>query len=176
MPLRLRLRPDEKIAVNGAVVSGNDKRTTTLVIHNHANILRGKDVLLPENVDTPVKRAYYLLQLMYLDSEGIDSYLKDFNTRMTELRSAIRTKPLIEIMDAVDECVQKRRIYNALTLLRLLLKYEAGLLEQAPTEDLQEIVAEAILRLLDIRKEENDARLQALEAVEKDLGQVEEQR
>ena len=46
MPLKLSLKPGEKFAINGAVIVNGDRRGT-LVVQNHASILRERDILQP---------------------------------------------------------------------------------------------------------------------------------
>ena len=43
MALKLSLKPDEKLVINGAVIANVDLRTT-LIVHNKASILREKDM------------------------------------------------------------------------------------------------------------------------------------
>ena len=51
MPLNLTLKPNEKLIVNGAVLSNNSPRSVTLSFHNKAQLLQQKDVLLPEEAE-----------------------------------------------------------------------------------------------------------------------------
>jgi flagellar protein FlbT len=78
MPLNLTLKPNEKLIVNGAVVSNNSPRAVTLTFHNKAQLLQQKDVLLPEEATTPLLRTYFALQCVYLDAEGADEHRRHF--------------------------------------------------------------------------------------------------
>ncbi|MEM0984721.1 MAG: flagellar biosynthesis repressor FlbT [Pseudomonadota bacterium] len=71
MPLKLSLKPGETFIVNGAVVRNGDRRGV-LLLENRARVLREKDIMQPEEADTPVKRAYFSIMQMYLlgESEG----------------------------------------------------------------------------------------------------------
>ena len=66
MALKLSLKPDEKLVINGAVIANADRRAT-LIVHNKASILREKDILQEQDVDTPAKRIYFPIMLMYMD-------------------------------------------------------------------------------------------------------------
>ena len=57
MPLKLSLKPGEKFVLNGAVLANGDKRTS-LVIQNKACVLREKDIMQPEDANTPARRIY----------------------------------------------------------------------------------------------------------------------
>ena len=54
MGLRLRLRPRERIIINGCVVTNGDRRNT-ITVSSFGQVLRSKDILLPENAETPVE-------------------------------------------------------------------------------------------------------------------------
>src|SRR5471030_948245 len=85
MPLNLTLKPNEKLIVNGAVVSNNSPRSITLTFHNKAQLLQQKDVLLPEEATTPLLRTYFALQSMYLDGENMETHRRSFTALSGEL-------------------------------------------------------------------------------------------
>ena len=68
MPLKLSLKPGEKFVLNGAVLTNGDKRTS-LVIQNKACVLREKDIMQVEDADTPARRIYFPIMMMYLDPD-----------------------------------------------------------------------------------------------------------
>ena len=63
MALKLTLKPGEKFVINGAVIANGDRRAT-LVLHNKASILRERDILKADDVDTPSKRIYFAIMSM----------------------------------------------------------------------------------------------------------------
>jgi len=65
MPLKVVLRPGEKLIVNGAVLGAGD-RAATLFLHNHAQFLRGRDMLRPEDARCPLGRLQLAIQTLYL--------------------------------------------------------------------------------------------------------------
>src|SRR5258708_19515559 len=88
MPLKLVLKPKEKLIVNGAVVSNGSPRAVTLTFHNKAQLLQQKDVLLPEEATTPLLRTYFALQCMYLDSDNMETHHNQFVAFSSELFAA----------------------------------------------------------------------------------------
>src|SRR5271154_6520570 len=88
MPLNLTLKPNEKLIVNGAVLSNNSPRSVTLSFHNKAQLLQQKDVLLPEEATTPLLRTYFALQCMYLDDENMETHHNAFIGFSSELFAA----------------------------------------------------------------------------------------
>ena len=68
MSLKVELKPGEKLIVGNCVITNSDQRTR-LFIDGKAPILREKDILTPETADSPAKRIYLAVQLMYIDED-----------------------------------------------------------------------------------------------------------
>ena len=66
MALKVELKPGEKLLVGNCIITNSDQRTR-LFIDGNAPILREKDILTSETADTPAKRIYLAVQLMYID-------------------------------------------------------------------------------------------------------------
>ena len=64
MALKVELKPGERIIFGECVVTNADQRTR-LLVEGGAPILRQKDILTTEQADTPAKRVYLAVQLMY---------------------------------------------------------------------------------------------------------------
>src|ERR1700744_244846 len=94
MPLKLSLKPGEKFVLNGAVLANGDKRTS-LVIQNKACVLREKDIMQPEGANTPARRIYLSIMMMYLDGEASEEPYNEFALRMTEFMQAISTPAVL---------------------------------------------------------------------------------
>ena len=65
MALKVELKPRERIII-GQVVIRNDEQRTRFFIEGDAPILREKDILTGASADTPAKKIYLAIQLMYL--------------------------------------------------------------------------------------------------------------
>jgi flagellar protein FlbT len=98
MPLKLSLKPGEKFVLNGAVVQNGDRRGV-LVLQNKAAVLREKDIMQEHEVNSPARRVYFSVMMMYLDESGVARYYDEFVRRMTEFMSVI-TNP-----DVLVDCV-----------------------------------------------------------------------
>ncbi|MFZ5914414.1 MAG: flagellar biosynthesis repressor FlbT [Pseudomonadota bacterium] len=127
MPLKLSLKPGEKFAINGAVIVNGDRRGT-LVVQNHASILRERDILQPEDVVTPARQIYFPIMMMYLDETGHDVYYRDFTARMTEFMDAVNRPDLLLLCVEISKEVLERRFYSALRLCRRLMDHEQEIL------------------------------------------------
>jgi len=123
MALKLTLKPDEKVIVNGAVIA-NGGAKTTLSIENSAIILRQKDILTEEQASTPAKRIYFCLQLAYLDSDHERDYLEKANLLVRDFINAAPTEEVREILEPVGIDVSARNYFKALKQLKKLIAYE----------------------------------------------------
>ena len=107
MPLKLSLRPGEKFVVNGAVVQNGDRRAA-LVLQNKASVLREKDIMQPNEADTPAKRIYFPIMLMYLDDSGRDKAYGEFAARLAEFMGAVRDHGVL------TECIGVSQVQNVI--------------------------------------------------------------
>jgi len=57
--LILKLAPNERVLINGAVIENGDRRTRIAVRTPDANILRLRDAIHPDDSNTPVARVCY---------------------------------------------------------------------------------------------------------------------
>ena len=123
MPLKLSLKPGEKFVLNGAVLANGDKRTS-LVIQNKACVLREKDIMQVEDADTPARRIYFPIMMMYLDSETADTYYSQFALRMTEFMQAINDRRALALCVEISKDVMNGAYYKALVQCRNLFDFE----------------------------------------------------
>lgn len=131
MPLKLSLKPGEKFVLNGAVLANGDKRTS-LVIQNKACVLREKDIMQPESANTPARRIYMAIMMMYLDGESTEEPYNEFALRMTEFMSAIGTPAILAACVEISRDVSQGAYYKALIACRKLFDLEQERLSYEP--------------------------------------------
>ena len=61
MPLKLTLKPNEKVLIGTAVIT-NVGQKSEIVIQNTVPVLREKDIITEENANTVCKRIYFTFQ------------------------------------------------------------------------------------------------------------------
>ena len=127
MPLKLSLKPGERFVVNGAVLQNGDRRAV-LLLQNKASILREKDIIQPEDANTPAKRIYFPIMMMYLDPPGANQFYDEFVMSLNEFMGAIRSTDILKECVSLYREVMSADYYKALTRCRKLLTYEQGLL------------------------------------------------
>ncbi|MCG8690862.1 MAG: flagellar biosynthesis repressor FlbT [Minwuiales bacterium] len=123
MALKLTLKPGEKFVVNGAVIA-NGNRRASVVVHNKVSILREKDILQPDDANSPAKRIYFAIMSMYLDENHRDKLYEDFAIWMTDFIGAISDPTAKTTCLAVSREVMSGRYYKALMLCKRLLRFE----------------------------------------------------
>lgn len=124
MPLRLDLKPREKLFVGGAVLVNGDSRSTLTVL-NDVPILREKDILTDAEANTPCKRIYLCVQLMYMDPAGFEKYNQLF---LSLVKDVVEAAPSTAgMLAAIGEEVLSGRYYPALKQSIELVRYEKEL-------------------------------------------------
>jgi flagellar protein FlbT len=127
MALKVELKPGERIILGDSIIT-NDNQRTRLFIEGNAPILREKDILTPETADTPAKRIYLAVQLMYL--QGDISKLRDEYFAL--VGDFVRAAPSsIGLIDTVNNAILTNALYKALKEAKGLIEFETRLIEHA---------------------------------------------
>lgn len=125
MALRLELRPNEKIVINGAVIRNGSRRSEFLV-ETHCKFLRGSEIISDEEADTPCKRLYVILQVIHLADESFEA--ETIFARQAAL--IVRAAPSLGYVIArIHEELEGRQTYAAIKLGKELIKLERNLLD-----------------------------------------------
>ncbi|MFZ0670126.1 MAG: flagellar biosynthesis repressor FlbT [Pseudolabrys sp.] len=64
MALKVELKPDERFILGGCLITNGPQRIR-LLIEGDAPLLREKDIVTAKRANTPAKRIYLAVQLMY---------------------------------------------------------------------------------------------------------------
>jgi len=124
MPLRVELKPFERVIIGRSVITNSDARTAFL-IDGDAPILREKDILTAETANTPVKRIYLCVQMMYLEND-ISNYQELY---LGFIKDLIEAAPSFrDPIESVSKLILSGALYKALKELRPLIKREEDLL------------------------------------------------
>jgi flagellar protein FlbT len=131
MALKISLKPGEKFVVNGAVIANGDRRAS-MIIQNKVSILREKDILTEDQVNTPVRRVYFPIMLMYMDPAGSERYYEEFVLRMSEFMGVIENPEAKMLCVEVSASVMAQSYYHALMACKKLLAFEEERLKHVP--------------------------------------------
>jgi flagellar protein FlbT len=127
MGLKVELKPGERIIIGDSVITNDDQRTR-LMIEGDTPILREKDILTVEQADTPCKKIYLVVQLMYLARDPAPHHDLYFQLVRDVLTAAPSTHPYF---DRINNHILTNNLYKALKETQRLIEYEKELLEHA---------------------------------------------
>ena len=134
MALKVELKPGERIILGDCVVTNAEQRTR-LLIEGETPILREKDIMTPDRADTPAKRIYLAVQLMYTSRDPRAQHELYFALVRDILRAAPSVRPHIE---SINNQILTGNLYKALKEAKKLIAYEEELLRNAKrSADLQ---------------------------------------
>lgn len=115
MALKISLKPNEKIVVNGAVIANGD-RPAQLHFMNNARFLREKDILQEESITRDEDFIYFFIQLIYIDPDETPGYLVQLDYVVDKI---IKDHPDKESeIRAVIDLVEKGEVFKALKDIR----------------------------------------------------------
>lgn len=127
MGLKVELKPGERIILGESIVTNGDQRTR-LVIEGEAPILREKDIMTTETADTPCKRVYLVIQLMYLSRDPKQHH----DTYFKLIKEIIAAAPSTSTyFDRINNQILTGNNYKALKESQALIEYEKELLANA---------------------------------------------
>ena len=121
MPLKLTLKPGERMIIGGAVVT-NGAGKTDLFVENNVPLLREKDIMGEKEADTIAKQIYFTIQLMYIDPENL---INHHNVYWRLIQQTVKAAPsTVALIDRISEKIVANKYYQALKLTRKLIAYE----------------------------------------------------
>lgn len=129
MALRISLRDGEKVIVNGAVLSAAGR--TTLVVENNVALLRGRDIMAPDEANTPARRLYFACMMAYIDPAELASHQDVILKLVRDLLDALEAPDARAACIGVAQKVATMDFYRALADCRWLMAYEAEALARA---------------------------------------------
>ncbi len=128
MALKIKLKPHERLIIGGAVVA-NGGTKCDLIIENEVPVLRDKDILREKDADTPCKRVYFIIQLMYVDGKEL---VGKHNIYWSLVKDIVVAAPSTAVMfTEISSLIIEGKYYPALKLARKLIEYEEGAMEHA---------------------------------------------
>jgi flagellar protein FlbT len=127
MALKVELKPGERILIGECVIVNDDQRTR-LLIKGAAPVLREKDIMTAERANTPAKRIYLAVQLMYTSRDPRIHHSVYFALIRDIVRAAPSTWPHIE---SINNHILRGELYKALKRSRKLIEYEEELFRNA---------------------------------------------
>ena len=126
MSLRLTLKPNELVVVNGCAIRNADRRQV-LIIESQADVVRGKDLITAEDASTPVSRAYFLIQTALVHASERKRIVPQIQQQLGVLATVFGSERVGHVFRAANH-ISMADYYKALAELRHLLSHEQRLL------------------------------------------------
>jgi flagellar protein FlbT len=127
MALKVELKPGERVIIGDCVITNHDQRTR-LLIEGSAPILREKDIMTPERANSPARRIYLAVQMMYTSRDPRTHHEVYFTLMRDIVQAAPSTWPYIE---AINNHILTGEFYKALKEAKKLITYEQELIDHA---------------------------------------------
>lgn len=126
--LVLKLAPKERVLINGAVIENGDRRSRLAIMTPNAHILRLRDAIHPEEVNTPVRRVCYIAQLVLSGDADANEARMQLLRGIEQLSQVLTDHDSRSHLNLASAAVLEDQHYQALKSLRALLPREERLL------------------------------------------------
>jgi len=120
--LKISLKPNEKIYINGAVIRVDRKVTVELM--NDVQFLLENHVVQAEDASTPLKQLYFILQVMLMSPPDAVEARDMFRRSLPLLLASFDDEQICGELKQVDRMVGEGHIYEALKAIRSLYPLE----------------------------------------------------
>jgi flagellar protein FlbT len=125
--LVLELRPGEMMIVNGAPIRFRTKSRIELTAR--ARFLFGKQIMPPDQADSPARRIYFALQSAYIGSEEErEDGLSAARELIAAFKDATTSALARDILDRALAAAEADDCYKALKLTRRIIMHEDAVL------------------------------------------------
>jgi flagellar protein FlbT len=124
--LKISLKANEKIYVNGAVIKTD--RKVSLEFLNDVQFLLQSHVLQIEDASSPLRQLYFIVQIMLMDPQGAEQARTAFRATLPRLLDAFSDERILSALKYVDRLVAEDQVFEALKAIRGLYPIEDQIL------------------------------------------------
>jgi flagellar biosynthesis repressor protein FlbT len=121
--LVLKLGPHERVLINGAVIENGERRSRLAVVTPNAHILRLRDAIHPEEVNTPVRRVCYIAQMVLSGDAKADEARLQLLRGIEQLSQVLTDHDSRTLLTQATEAVMEDQFYPAMKALPVRLRY-----------------------------------------------------
>jgi len=126
MTLKITLKPHERMIIGGAVLT-NGKTKADFIIENKVPVLREKDIMSETDANSPCRRIYFVIQLMYIDNQNL---IIHHNTYWKLVKDLVGAAPrTVGLIDEISRNILSNKYYQALKKAKKLIAYEQEVLK-----------------------------------------------
>ena len=128
MALKITLKPYEKLILGGAVIT-NGATKGEFVVENPVAILRQNSIMTPDEANSPARRIYLAIQLMYVDPQRLRTHQQLYWQMVKEFLEAAPSS--LSLVDEINEFIYNEKYYDALKSAKNLIEFEEEVIERA---------------------------------------------
>lgn len=126
MPLRITLKPNERLIINGAAIRNGD-RGCSFIVETQCRFLRESEIVLESEADTPCKKICVTLQVIHLSEDATEAETLFYGQAAQILKIMPSAAPfLLEMQRGIEE----KETYAAIRAGKQLVQHEADILAQ----------------------------------------------
>lgn len=114
--------------IGGAVIT-NGKNKANIIVENSVPILREKDIISVESANSPARRIYFAIQLMYIDEGNLMTHHKSYWKLVRDFLDAAPSA--VRIVDQISQNILNSQYYVALKNCKKLITYEKKIIDRA---------------------------------------------
>lgn len=132
MALRIALKDGERIVVNGAVLRSVGR--TELRVESQAALLRGREIMTPDEATTPARQLYFHTMMAYIDPDGREGHERAVVDSLGTVARLLPSPPASGIAMSYAANAAGMHFYRALADCRKLIALESEALASAERE------------------------------------------
>ena len=126
MPLRIELKPNERLLINGVSIRNGDRRASFL-IETQCRFLRESEILPESEADTVCKRLCVTLQAIYMTEPGLRHAFDGI--LLSQMRAVAEAAPSCAPYIAdIGELLANDQHHKAIKCAKMLIAREAELM------------------------------------------------
>ena len=125
--LKISLKPNEKIYINGAVVRVD--RKVSIEFLNDVQFLLENHVMQPEKASTPLRQLYFIAQIILMTPGAAEEARAMFRKSLSLLLANFTDESILAELKEIDRLVGENQVYDALKAIRALYPIEAAILD-----------------------------------------------
>ncbi|MBI1619728.1 flagellar biosynthesis repressor FlbT [Aquamicrobium zhengzhouense] len=130
--LKITLKANEKIYINGAVIKTD--RKVSLEFLNDVHFLLEGHVLQPDQATTPLRQLYFIVQMILMNPEGASEAREMLRRSMPLLLACFTDEHILASLKHIDRLVNESHVYEALKAIRGLYVLEAEIMDRDGTK------------------------------------------
>lgn len=130
--LKVHLKPNERVYINGGVIRVD--RKVTLELMNEVVFLIEGHVLQEEQATTPLRQLYFIVQSMLMEPKSEPIARQLYDQSHAALIMAFKNQDVLDGLTEVKRLMERGRAFEALRKIRSLFPLEDEILRSSAVE------------------------------------------